>query len=99
MRISTLTNYLLKYLPYQEKSSTVCGAFFLAERERFELSRELTPPYRFSKPAPSATWVPLHIQYFKYTQISGGGGGIRTHGRLATTPVFKTGALVHYATP
>jgi hypothetical protein len=31
----------------------------LAERERFELSRGITSPYRFSKPAPSASWVPL----------------------------------------
>src|SRR6266567_2282068 len=28
----------------------------------------------------------------------GGEGGIRTHGRLAPTPVFKTGALNHSAT-
>ena len=29
----------------------------------------------------------------------GGGGGIRTHGPLARTPVFKTGAIDHSATP
>src|SRR5436309_10357024 len=29
---------------------------------------------------------------------TGGRGGIRTHGRLAPTPVFKTGALNHSAT-
>ncbi len=29
----------------------------------------------------------------------GGGGGIRTHGRVAPTPVFKTGAFGHSATP
>ncbi len=28
----------------------------------------------------------------------GGEGGIRTHGQLAPTLVFKTSALVHYAT-
>ena len=28
----------------------------------------------------------------------GGRGGIRTHGQLAPTLVFKTSALVHYAT-
>ena len=28
-----------------------------------------------------------------------GGGGIRTHGTLASTPVFKTGALNRSATP
>jgi hypothetical protein len=32
----------------------------MAEREGFEPSRGLAPPYRFSKPTPSATWVPLH---------------------------------------
>ncbi len=32
---------------------------FLAEREGFEPSRGLAPPYSFSKAAPSATWVPL----------------------------------------
>ena len=31
-------------------------------------------------------------------QHSGGRGGIRTHGTLAGTPVFKTGALNHSAT-
>jgi hypothetical protein len=30
--------------------------------------------------------------------IIGGRGGIRTHGTLAGTPVFKTGALNHSAT-
>jgi hypothetical protein len=29
---------------------------------------------------------------------NGGEGGIRTHGGLSTTPVFETGALIHYAT-
>ena len=31
-------------------------------------------------------------------QHAGGRGGIRTHGTLAGTPVFKTGALNHSAT-
>ena len=31
-------------------------------------------------------------------QYTGGRGGIRTHGTLAGTPVFKTGALNHSAT-
>ena len=30
---------------------------------------------------------------------SGGGGEIRTHGQLALSPVFKTGALNRSATP
>lgn len=29
----------------------------------------------------------------------GGGGEIRTHGPVAQTPVFKTGAFDHSATP
>jgi hypothetical protein len=33
-----------------------------------------------------------------FTDIVGGRGGIRTHGTLAGTPVFKTGALNHSAT-
>ena len=38
--------------------------------------------------------------YLRQIDISnGGGGGIRTHDPLARKPVFKTGALVHYATP
>ena len=31
--------------------------------------------------------------------LCGGGGGIRTHGRLSPTSVFKTGAFNHSATP
>src|SRR6476619_2352520 len=34
----------------------------------------------------------------KREQYTGGRGGIRTHGTLAGTPVFKTGALNHSAT-
>ncbi len=34
-----------------------------------------------------------------FVGASGGGGGIRTHGRLPSTSVFKTGALNHSATP
>ena len=33
------------------------------------------------------------------TGVGGGGGGIRTHGTLSRTPVFKTGAFDHSATP
>lgn len=35
---------------------------------------------------------------YKLFQRLGGRGGIRTHGTLAGTPVFKTGALNHSAT-
>ncbi len=31
--------------------------------------------------------------------VNGGGGGIRTHGGENPTPIFKTGALDHSATP
>jgi hypothetical protein len=32
-------------------------------------------------------------------RLSGGGGGIRTHERLSSLPIFKTGAFNHSATP
>ena len=32
-------------------------------------------------------------------KLDGGGGGIRTHGRVAPSSVFKTGAFNHSATP
>ena len=35
---------------------------------------------------------------FSTSAAFGGRGGIRTHGTLAGTPVFKTGALNHSAT-
>ena len=42
-------------------------------------------------------------QNYKYINVlnryRGGGGGIRTHGTLSRTPVFKTGALNRSATP
>ena len=37
--------------------------------------------------------------WFVFSIFFGGGGEIRTLGRLSPTPVFKTGALNHYATP
>src|SRR5687767_9371210 len=40
-------------------------------------------------PKPENTWL---------FDLTGGRGGIRTHGTLAGTPVFKTGALNHSAT-
>jgi hypothetical protein len=40
------------------------------------------------------TAVPLQV----FQEVVGGRGGIRTHGTLAGTPVFKTGALNHSAT-
>ncbi len=35
----------------------------------------------------------------EYTTLKSGGGGIRTLGRISPTPVFKTSAIVHSATP
>src|SRR5689334_13347624 len=34
----------------------------------------------------------------KIQNVNGGEGGIRTHGGRKATPVFETGALIHYAT-
>jgi hypothetical protein len=44
-----------------------------------------------------ASYADEHLQH-GFILRSGGRGGIRTHGRLAPTPVFKTGALNHSAT-
>ena len=35
----------------------------------------------------------------EFMELDGGGGGIRTHGRVAPSSVFKTGAFNHSATP
>jgi hypothetical protein len=55
----------------------------MAEREGFEPSRELSPPYRFSKPTPSASWVPLLVWR----------KGWDSNPRSFRLPVFKTGTF------
>ena len=39
------------------------------------------------------------VLYLEKSVIENGGGGIRTHGALADTLVFKTRALNHSTTP
>jgi hypothetical protein len=56
---STKGSHTLHSAKLKEASSD--ASFSLAEREGFEPSRGLAPPYRFSKPTPSASWVPLRI--------------------------------------
>ena len=74
----------------------------LAEEERFELSREIAPPYSFSKAAPSATWVLLRVTSTRWADLlyhaRGGEGEIRTLGTgLAYTrfPVVLLQPLGH----
>lgn len=43
--------------------------------------------------------IPANQPWAKELGVCGGGGGIRTHGRLSPTSVFKTGAFNHSATP
>ena len=79
------------------------GHLYLAEEERFELSRELAPPYSFSKAAPSATWVLLRVAVRRtfrliYCITPGGEGEIRTLGSFYTTTVFKTVTINHSVT-
>ena len=50
-----------------------------------------------SKPAADQRKRPIVGMPLK--KLSGGGGGIRTHGTVARTAVFKTAALNHSATP
>ncbi len=47
---------------------------------------------------PSSTSHSLN-QPFQYERVASGGGGIRTRGPRERTPVFKTGAFDHSATP
>ena len=42
---------------------------------------------------------PRPIREKLFARAGGGGGGIRTHGTVSGTPVFKTGALNRSATP
>ena len=42
--------------------------------------------------------IPIFFGVFR-TSSKNGGGEIRTHGPVTQTPVFKTGALDHSATP
>ena len=73
--------------------------FTMAEREGFEPSRGITPPYRFSKPAPSATWVPLHVLPCIIELLTGGEGGIRTHGTTCAAHRFSRAAPSTTRTP
>ena|SRR5581483_88161 len=43
--------------------------------------------------------APSSVAKARYRNKCSGGGGIRTHGRLAASPVFKTGAMSRSATP
>ena len=73
---------------------------FFGVGERVRTSAALKEPYRFSKPAPSASWVHLHLLislYIKrpviclktFTVFIGAEGGIRTHGTLQTHANFQ----------
>ena len=62
----------------------------MAEREGLEPSHRLAATYRFSKPAPSPTWVPLqkkmeHLVRFERTWS-------------ITSLAYKASAIGHYAT-
>jgi hypothetical protein len=43
--------------------------------------------------------TPQAFEFAGFSEDSGGGGEIRTHGKIAPSPVFKTGALNRSATP
>ncbi len=88
------------------------GKRYLAERVGFEPT-ERFPVHSISSAASSTTPAPLLNQPQKSTKFTkiflrflclfvakncGGEGGIRTHGGRKPTPVFETGALIHYAT-
>jgi hypothetical protein len=45
----------------------------------------------------SEAFYASHFRYLR--EVLGGGGGIRTHGAVASTPVFETGPIDHSGTP
>ena len=52
-----ITCMIKSHVPYHQ---AIPAFIYLAEEERLELSRRITMTYRFSKPAPSPTWVLFH---------------------------------------
>ena len=53
---------------------------------------------RISKIVEKINLILISYSRFRSSQKNGGEGGIRTHGTLARSPVFKTGAYDHSAT-
>ena len=52
---------LLSFFLRARKRDRKCDLFFVAEKEGFEPSRQLSQTYSLSRGAPSASWVLLHI--------------------------------------
>ena len=84
------------YDPLQEKIEE--QARIRAERATMKSFKDAMTGYLNDK---SPEWKNnKHRQQWENTLMPyGGGGGIRTHGRLSPTSVFKTGAFNHSATP
>ncbi len=59
---------------------------------------ELPPELKRSVPSQKRISDTL-LENAQYRGLTGGGGGIRTHERLAPLPIFKTGAFNRSATP
>ena len=77
-----------------------CGAFFFAG------AGWLHAGYTVQNPVPVATWWLHGLEKEKpryqfdsgVSLCTGGEGGIRTHGDIATTPDFESGTFDHSAT-
>ena len=67
----------------------------MAEEERLELSRHLAMTYRFSKPAPSPTWVLLHIVDWPKDSNDVGRGRIRTNFINSIIPAMLNARSLH----
>ncbi len=51
-----------------------------------------------NRPLQPLGYLSIEQTHCTLIRYNGGRGGIRTHGTVSGTPVFKTGALDHYAT-
>jgi hypothetical protein len=74
---------------FQGIALVTCHRCSAAEKVQFNFLRDVLGADLARKPQES----PM------ISMIFGGGGGIRTHGRVTPASVFKTGALDHSATP
>ena len=88
--------------PLLSRRIKVCNEM-LSDLDRIKSASKATRKTRAKLPKSADGWIisknPKILFLNTFIEMDGGGGGIRTHGRLSPTSVFKTGAFNHSATP